>query len=283
MLGPSGKQSADGKFDAKRFFVRPDRFLDIITSSFSLLLRLGSGATVSGYSVGIEKDDPTKYALFRALGFMTAERGAVSSFRRPAQPLELYEFEGCPFCRKVREAVHILDLDVLFYPCPKGGATYRPRAIQLGGKSQFPYLVDPNTGTAMYESDDIIKYLFQQYGDGAVPGILQGPQAAITAGLALIPRLGRGSAAAAGAKQPAQPLQVWGYEPSPFSKVVREVLNELEIAHVWHCSARGSPKRQDIFEKTGTFQVPYLEDPNTGVKMFESAEIVDYLRSTYQA
>jgi predicted membrane protein len=27
----------------------------------------------------------------------------------------------------VREAVHILDLDVLFYPCPKGGATYRPR------------------------------------------------------------------------------------------------------------------------------------------------------------
>ena len=29
------------------------------------------------------------------------ERGAVGGFRRPAQPLELYEFEGCPFCRKV--------------------------------------------------------------------------------------------------------------------------------------------------------------------------------------
>lgn len=28
-------------------------------------------------------------------------------------------------------------------------------------------------------------------------------------------------------------------------------------------------------------QVPYLEDPNTGVQMFESAEIVEYLRSTY--
>jgi hypothetical protein len=26
---------------------------------------------------------------------------------------------GCPFCRKVREAVNILDLDVLFKPCPK--------------------------------------------------------------------------------------------------------------------------------------------------------------------
>jgi glutathione S-transferase len=31
----------------------------------------------------------------------------------------------------------------------------------------------------------------------------------------------------------------------------------------------------------GTFQVPYLEDPNTGVAMFESAEIIKYLRSRY--
>jgi glutathione S-transferase len=29
--------------------------------------------------------------------------------------------------------------------------------------------------------------------------------------------------------------------------------------------------------------VPYLEDPNTGVAMFESAEIVAYLRASYQA
>lgn len=28
-------------------------------------------------------------------------------------------------------------------------------------------------------------------------------------------------------------------------------------------------------------QVPYLEDPNTGVKMFESADIVEYVRKTY--
>ena len=36
--------------------------------------------------------------------------------------------------------------DVLFYPCPKNGPTYRQKAIQLSGKSQFPFLVDPNTG-----------------------------------------------------------------------------------------------------------------------------------------
>lgn len=28
-------------------------------------------------------------------------------------------------------------------------------------------------------------------------------------------------------------------------------------------------------------QVPYLEDPNTGVQMFESGDIVEYLRATY--
>jgi len=27
----------------------------------------------------------------------------LSTFNRPQKPLELYEFEGCPFCRKVRQ------------------------------------------------------------------------------------------------------------------------------------------------------------------------------------
>jgi glutathione S-transferase len=58
----------------------------------------------------------------------------------------LYEFEGCPFCRKVREAVAILDLDVEFKPCPMNGPTFRPEAIKMGGKSQFPFMLDPKTG-----------------------------------------------------------------------------------------------------------------------------------------
>ncbi len=40
----------------------------------------------------------------------------------------------------------ILDLDVLVLPCPKEGPTYRPQAVAKGGKAQFPYLEDPNTG-----------------------------------------------------------------------------------------------------------------------------------------
>ena len=76
---------------------------------------------------------------------------------RPKQLLELYEFEGCPFCRKVREALSILDLDAMIRPCPKGAPGYRKELGRRAGKEQFPYLVDPNTGTEMYESDDIVR------------------------------------------------------------------------------------------------------------------------------
>ena len=41
--------------------------------------------------------------------------------------------------------------------------------VERGGKAQFPYLVDPNTGREMYESDDIVRYLFDTYGDGSLP------------------------------------------------------------------------------------------------------------------
>lgn len=42
---------------------------------------------------------------------------------------------------QVREIVAVLDLDVLYYPCPKNGPNFRPKAIQMGGKKQFPYMV----------------------------------------------------------------------------------------------------------------------------------------------
>lgn len=114
---------------------------------------------------------------------------AVASFKRPEKPITIYEFDACPFCKKVREMVCYLDLDVLFYPCPQGGPNFRPEAVAKGGKSRFPYMEDPNTGAAMYESDDIIKYLADNYGDGTVPLALRlGAATAITAGLSGIGR-----------------------------------------------------------------------------------------------
>ncbi|KAB2046420.1 hypothetical protein ES319_D01G233300v1 [Gossypium barbadense] len=267
--------------EPKRFAIRPDKTWDIVGASLALFFRLGTGVFVSGYSASLvsEKEIPPGQYSLELGGSKVKETSKIGP--RPEKPIEIYEFEGCPFCRKVREIVAVLDIDVLFYPCPKNGPNFRPKVAQMGGKQQFPYMVDPNTGVAMYESDDIIKYLVEKYGDGSVPFMLSlGLLMTLTAGFAMIGRMGRGNSYTP-SKLPPKPLEIWSYEGSPFCKIVREVLVELELPHTQRSCARGSPKRQILYEKAGHFQVPYLEDPNTGVQMFESAEIVEYLRATY--
>ncbi|KAL9428100.1 hypothetical protein AB3S75_030152 [Citrus x aurantiifolia] len=267
--------------EPKRFAVRPDKALDILGAALALFFRFGTGVFVSGYSASfVSKDEipPDQYTLEIA-GFKVKETSKLGP--RPGKPIEIYEYESCPFCRKVREIVAVLDLDVLYYPCPRNGPNFRPKVLQMGGKKQFPYMVDPNTGVSMYESDNIIKYLVGKYGDGSVPFMLSlGLLTTLTEGFAMIGRLGKGQSYTP-AKLPPKPLEVWAYEGSPFCKVVREVLVELELPHLQRSCARGSPKRQILIEKAKHFQVPYLEDPNTGVQMFESADIVEYLRATY--
>src|SRR5215469_13539625 len=86
-----------------------------------------------------------------ARGGLAARVAALGT--RPARPLELWALEGSPYCRKVREALSILDLTVQVWHCPKGGPRYRVELERKAGKAQFPYLADPNTGKAMYESD----------------------------------------------------------------------------------------------------------------------------------
>ncbi|XP_021289344.1 uncharacterized protein LOC110420385 [Herrania umbratica] len=267
--------------EPKRFTVRPDKTWDILGASLALFFRLGTGVFVSGYSASFVSENeipPGQYCL-EVGGSKVKETSKIGP--RPEKPIEIYEFEGCPFCRKVREIVSVLDLDVLFYPCPKNGPNFRPKVAKMGGKQQFPYMVDPNTGVAMYESDEIMKYLVGKYGDGRVPFMLSlGLLTTLAAGFAMIGRMGKGSSYNP-SKLPPKPLEIWSYEGSPFCKIVREVLVELELPHFQRSCARGSPKRQILYEKAGHFQAPYLEDPNTGVQMFESAEIAEYLRATY--
>ncbi|MGH8445138.1 MAG: glutathione S-transferase N-terminal domain-containing protein, partial [Solimonas sp.] len=103
---------------------------------------------------------------------LAAWRGALAlrpAYRQPVEPLQLYDIEACPYCRLVRDTLTELDLDVQIYPCPKGGRRFRPQALAAGGKTQFPLLVDPNTGRTLYESADIVEYLAQTY-DGRVGG-----------------------------------------------------------------------------------------------------------------
>ncbi|GJD07762.1 hypothetical protein Gasu2_21000 [Galdieria sulphuraria] len=202
VTGPStGMKSQKGTVPRK-FYIRSDKYGDMFLSSLSSLPRLGTGAFVLGYRVERHSEGFREYS----------DQLPVV---RPEKPIELYEFEACPFCRKVRESLSILDLDAIVYPCPKGGLRFRPKVKQLGGKFLFPYLVDPNTGFAGYESDDIIEYLFQTYGSGKVPFALsRGFITNITSSLSSAVRLGKGVMKLPSV-EPIQKLELWSYEASP--------------------------------------------------------------------
>ena len=234
----------------------------------------------------------------------------------PAQLLRLYDIENCPFCRMVREALTELNLDVVILPCPKNGTRFREELVSKAGKAQFPYLEDPNTDTAMYESIDIVEYLFKQYGTEELPlrwrlSALQ----KISSGLAssLRPHAGMSldKDAAANNRQadtrkknidPEQLLVLYSFESSPFARLVRERLCELETPYIIRNCGRTSvkdwlpPKMRDtlniepdsvlanrlhLLEKEGKISIPYMDDPKTGVSMFESDAIIDYLNNTY--
>lgn len=202
--------------------------------------------------------------------------------RRPGKPLDLYEFEGCPFCRVVRDALSELDLEANIYPCPKGGERFRSDVLRRGGKTQFPYLVDPNTGTAMYESAEIVKYLYQQYGAGPPPLRARLTQLnRLSSAAASAARAPAGASRAVSSLAPEKPLELWSFEASPYCRIVREALCRLELPYLLHNVAKNSPSRQAFVTRSGRMMVPYLSDPNTGHEMFESADIVRYLESTY--
>ena len=63
---------------------------------------------------------------------------------------------------------------------------------------------------------------------------------------------------------------------------MREKLCSLCLKHVVVPTARGSSNRDRLIQRTGVqFQVPFLVDPNTGVELFESPEILEYLEAVY--
>jgi glutathione S-transferase len=199
----------------------------------------------------------------------------------PERPLELYDFEICPYCRIAREALSALSLDPLVYPCPRGGTLFREKVKREGGRYQFPYLVDSNTGVSMYESADIVEYLFREYGDGRAPWFLRQRAFAVsTSMLASAFRANRGRYAVA-SRQPEKLLELYSYEGSPFCRIAREALCELELPHRVYNVPRRSPDRGSYVLISGKMQVPYLLDPNTSVQMFESADIRRYLYETY--
>ena len=80
--------------------------------------------------------------------------------------LALYHYETCPYCRKVREALDRLDLDVELRNTRKE-QQHREELTQVGGQKQVPCLrIDHDDGTDwLYESDDIVVFLSEVFGE----------------------------------------------------------------------------------------------------------------------
>ncbi|MFQ5562595.1 MAG: glutathione S-transferase N-terminal domain-containing protein [Parvularculaceae bacterium] len=187
----------------------------------------------------------------------------------PGEPLILYEFEGCPFCRIAREAVSETGVATLVRPCPKGGKRFRPRVRELGGKTQFPYLVDLNTDVSMYESADIARYLYKTYGKRSASLFLWlGPLNGVLSAFGVMARLYAGTFARR-ARPPERPLEFIGAERDPSARLVKELLCELELDYVWR------PRGQD------GKGAPRLKDPNTGADLKGAMTIRQYIARTY--
>jgi len=212
--------------------------------------------------------------------------------KRPKKTLILYEFEGCPYCRKVREVLSVLDLDCIIYPCTRTTfdsdgvadeqSRFRPIAKKLGGKAQFPFMIDENfvnqkkEPSKMYESDDICNYLIQVYGDKCelpwsyhLSRILMMPRLTLATflrpldehGLKSIripnprgeevPTSGNATKEAKNVdpKMPPKLLELFSTESSPFSKRVREVLSSLEIPYLLRNAPFGSVKRPEFKQR----------------------------------
>lgn len=229
-------------------------------------------------------------------------RGSMQRAKVDAVPrLELFDMENCPFCRLAREAISELQIDVDILPCPKGGKRFRPRAESLvGGKTTYPTLHNAVTGDVVVGSDKIVTYLCERYAPARVrtPGLF----AKGTSALASLPRVGRGTRART-SREPERLLELYSFESSPFSRLVREVMTELELPYTLRSLAKeqvadiGMPgsrltfgkaykpipgsRREALKARGGRIQVPFLIDPNTGAELYESKAIVRYLEETY--
>lgn len=201
--------------------------------------------------------------------------------RRPEQRVVLYQTEGCPYSRKVREALSILDLDAEIRPCPRGGQRYLREAEQLGGKAQFPLLIDPNTGAQLYESNQIVKYLFESYGAERLPlGLRLGPLSDLSSRVATALSGGLPSAQPT-SLQPSLGLELWAYETDTGSRRARRALDRFELPYTLYSIAQGSTKRKKLSNISASAQVPYLVDPNRGVHLEGADAIVSHLERTY--
>ena len=228
----------------------------------------------------------------KLLTHWTNARGASveATAKLAAKPLVLFEYNGCPFCQRVRTVISELDLDARVYPTPRvtikayaktGDSRYRHEVKEKSGQLMFPYMEDPNTGARMSDSGAIIAYLLETYGGGANARpfsplpisklMLRSLRLSLYFGVLRVP-----------SRPPAEPLIFLGAQGNAGSIMVFDALTCLELPYLWKACARGSRKEAELAELAGPTAQLFLKDPNTGFVSSVPAIIVRYLYKTYQ-
>jgi glutaredoxin len=229
----------------------------------------------------------------------------MSASKRVSQPpknLILFDQEACPDCRFVREAFTELNLNLMIVPCPEGGESIK-KLKEESGTSELPRLFDPNTDENILGRESIIRYLYKEYRGSVMPSQLENKllnNFASKIASTIRMNAGKKYTPAIAAKFP---LTLYSFEASPYSRIVRERLCELELPYLlinlgkqqWSDMGPAkfrlslkpyrpidNTKRETFFRKHGNVQVPFLIDPNTGEELFESLDIVVYLDKTYK-
>ena len=76
--------------------------------------------------------------------------------------LELFQYENCADCRRVREKLSELMLDFVARQVATDPAQ-RTRVEMVTGQRDVPVLVDPENSMVVTEADDIIAYLSETF------------------------------------------------------------------------------------------------------------------------
>ena len=81
--------------------------------------------------------------------------------------IQLYKLPGCPYCAKVERKLDELGLEYVVHEVPSAHSQ-RTEVEDLSGQTGVPVLVDEaHDVDAMPESDDIVAFLEETYGQGA--------------------------------------------------------------------------------------------------------------------
>ena len=263
------------------------------SAAAGLALRLGTGAFVLGWKIDtilapeLNEQGQKQYSLKLGPIRLRDSSSVLDDTMQPEKTLVLYENESSPYCKRVREMMNLLDITYECRPCFEANRN----AWGVESDRPLPYLYDPNTDETIFGDDEIINRLLEQYGPSvsrfdrkALWPIEFKAFSVLTSQFTSLLRGNPASTQQSNARPDndrMKPIELWGYECSPFVRPVKEKLSALGLPHRVVSCSRGSSNRDKMVAKTGTFQVPFIVDPNTNIEMFEGSEIVEYLNAVY--